>query len=153
MQNLKNYTKYIIFLLTLVGGLTSCTEENDYDKVTFPYTEVVGEYVVDVQLTSPFETSDHVTIILSNTSTSNDSIWIEDEDFFKSKIKARLEGNKLSAINGLDIFKGKRANVQGEVFPENDSIHIEWTYIEGFGELEADNIVEANGILFNGITN
>jgi hypothetical protein len=131
----------------------SCTDEGDVDKVTFPYTQLVGTYVVDMDLTQPFEVSEEHSILLSNTAAQEgDSLWLIDPDFFDSRVKVAWEGNTFSTTEGVDLINGEIVNVQGEVFPEQDSIHVEWRYLQG-GAPEEDYIVIANGVLYNGITN
>lgn len=138
-----------LLALTQLG----CTEENDFEKVVLPYTEIVGEYVVDLDLTQPFEFHDQQTIIISNTAASNDSLWIEDANFFESKVRVKLTGNKFSVIEGEDILHGEIVNITGEVFPEKDSVHVEWRYLQMTGDPADDYIVQAHGVLFNGLTN
>lgn len=147
--------KYIFPAILLLGvGFSACdTEENDFKKVTFPYTDVVGEYVVNLELTQPFAASDVNTIIISNTAANNDSLWIEDGGFFESKVRVNREDMTFSVTEGHDLFYGETVNIQGQVFPENDSIHVEWRYLQMTGDPADDYVVEANGVLYNGIDN
>lgn len=148
---MKTITKMISVLS--IGLLAMGCTENEYDKVVLPYTNVVGEYVVDMHLSQPFEVDDHVTIIISNTAAAEDSLWLEDANFYESKVRVKMDGNKFFVTEGDDLLHGEVVNIEGEVFPEKDSIHVEWRYLQMSGDPGDDYVVEANGVIFNGITN
>lgn len=144
--------KNIYTLMIAALCFTACTDEGDVDKVVLPYTDVVGNYVVELELTQPFEVTEVHSILLSNTAADRDSLWIIDPDFFGSQVRVLLEGNTFSTIEGEDIMFGEVVTISGEVFPEQDSIHVEWRYLQG-GDPSDDYVVIANGVLFDGITN
>lgn len=148
---MKNISALILLITTL--AYMGCTE-TEYEKVTFPTTVVTGEYVVDLNLPD-LDITDHQHIRVYNTSSSADSLWVEDNDFFESMVRVKFDGNnKFSVVNGVDILSGINVNITGEVYPEKDSIHVEWTYLDvDIGLGEDDYLVTANGILYNGFTN
>ncbi|UII20181.1 hypothetical protein [Fulvivirga ligni] len=148
---MKKITKMISVLS--IGILAWGCTENEYDKVVLPYTNVVGEYVVDMHLSQPFVVDDHVTIVISNTAAAEDSLWLEDANFYESKVRVKMEGNKFFTTEGDDLLHGEVVNIEGEVFPEKDSIHVEWRYLQMSGDPGDDYVVEANGVIYNGITN
>ena len=143
--------KYILFSTFLF--LFGCTE-TEFDKVTLPTTGVAGEYATIVELDA-FEISEEHHIRVYNTALSTDSLWVEDHDFFQTQVRVKYDGaNKFSITQGVDILSGIEVNINGEVFPENDSIHVEWEYLQvDIGEGPADYVVTADGTLYNGITN
>lgn len=133
--------------------LWGCTE-TEFDKVVLPTTDVAGEYVVTLELAA-LDITDEQHIRVFNTSAGGDSLWIEDLDFFESQVKVALnDDNTFGITNGVDILYGVDVNITGKVFPENDSIHVEWTYLQvDIGLGPDDYTVVANGVLYNGITN
>jgi hypothetical protein len=145
--------KLICGFAVALGLLASCTE-TEFDKVTFPYTHVTGEYVMEFELPS-LDITDQQHLWVFNTANSADSLWVEDHDFFQTQVRVKWDGNnKFSATNGVDILSGLSVDITGEVFPENDSIHVEWTYYDAdIGLGEDDYVVTASGVRYNGITN
>lgn len=144
--------KYIIlFLFSLL--FFGCTETT-FDKEVLSTAKVTGEYVTTMELEALDIAEDH-NIRIYNTSFSSDSLWVEDHDFFQTQVRVAYDGEqKFSITNGTDILSGIRVNITGEVFPDNDSIHVEWTYLQvDIGEGEQDYVVTADGVLYNGITN
>ena len=138
----------IACMVTLAG----CTEQ-DPEKVVLPTVGIAGEYVVVLELKQPFEASDQQNIQIYNTANGFDSLWIEDHNFFESKVKVKWDGaNSFSAEEGEDVLHGEIVNITGQIFPERDSIHVEWRYLQG-GDPEDDYVVEANGVLYNGLDN
>jgi hypothetical protein len=138
-----------IFALIVFG----CTE-TEGEKTVFPTTHVTGEYALELELTQPIQAHSEETVRIYNTANSTDSLWIEDEDFFESKVRVKWNGdNTFSIEQGDDILLGEVVNITGEVFPANDSIHIEWRYLQGTGDPADDYVVVGNGVLFNGFTN
>jgi hypothetical protein len=145
--------RYGIALLVAMVLLWSCTE-TEFDKVVLPTTDVAGEYVVTLEL-QELDITDEQHIRVFNTSSSWDSLWIEDLNFFGSQVKVALnDDNTFGITNGVDIFSGANVNITGKVFPENDSIHVEWTYLQvDIGLGLDDYLVVANGVLYTGLTN
>jgi hypothetical protein len=144
--------KTIAFLLSAVT-LYACTE-TEGEKTVFPTTIVTGEYALELELTQPFEAASEETVRIYNTANSKDSLWIEDEAFFDSKVKVKWNGdNTFSIEEGEDIAHGEVVNITGEIFPAKDSLHIEWRYLQGTGDPADDFVVVGNGVLFNGFTN
>ena len=138
----------LLFTLTFI----SC-QEQEVKKVTLPSTKIAGEYIVDFELTQPFAASSTETLRIFNTSDMDNSLWVEDHDFFESQVKVTWDGgNTFSVENGNDILNGEIVNITGTIFPEKDSIHIEWRYLQG-GDPADDYVVVANGVLYNGLTN
>lgn len=143
--------KNTIYLL-LFTALASC-QEIEVEKKVLPNVHVAGEWVVDLELTQPFAASDHQVIRIYNTANSSDSLWVEDADFFESKVRVKWDGaNGFSAEGAEDILHGEIVNISGQVFPDKDSIHVEWRYLQG-GDPADDYVVVANGVLYNGLTN
>jgi hypothetical protein len=132
--------------------IVSCTE-TEFDKVLTDATSISGEYDVALELTQPFAASDHQLIAIFNTANS-DSLWIVDANFFESQVKVPWTGeNTFSISNGEDIIHGEVVDIIGEIFPANDSIHVEWRYLQGTGDPADDFVVTASGFLYNGLTN
>jgi hypothetical protein len=148
---MKNISALIIVIMAL--AFVGCTE-TEFEKVAIPTNSVTGEFVVELNLPD-LDITDHQHILIYNTAGSKDSIWVEDHDFFESMVRVKYDGNnKFSVTNGIDILHGASVNIKGEVFPEKDSIHVEWTYLQvDIGLGDDDYLVTANGILYNGITN
>lgn len=148
---MKNISALIILITAL--AYMGCTE-TESEKVTFPTTAVTGEYVVELNIPD-LDVTDHQHIRVYNTSFSTDSLWVEDHDFFETLVRVKFDGNnKFSVTNGVDVLSGIHVNIAGEVFPEKDSVHVEWTYLDvDIGLGEDDYLVTANGILYNGFTN
>lgn len=147
-------TKKYITAFSIAGVLMwSCTEP-DFDKILLPTSDIGGEYVVDLELES-LGITDVQNIRLFNTAAGGDSLWIEDLNFFESQVKVSLnEDNTFGITNGRDILNDASVNITGQVFPEKDSIHVEWTYLQvDIGEGPNDYVVTANGVLYNGLTN
>lgn len=142
-----------IAALVALTLLWSCTE-TEFDKVLLPTTEVAGEYVVTLELEA-LDITDEQHIRLFNTAAGGDSLWLEDLNFFESQVKVALnDDNTFGIINGVDILYGVDVHVTGQVFPEKDSIHVEWTYLQvDIGLGPEDYHVVADGVLYNGITN
>jgi hypothetical protein len=142
-----------ILLFALAVLLAGCTE-TEFDKVTLPTTDIGGEYVTTLEL-GALGITDVQHIRLFNTSFGTDSLWVEDLDFFESQVRVKLnDDNTFGVTNGIDILNGADVNITGKVFPENDSIHVEWTYLQvDIGLGPDDYVVTANGVLYNGITN
>ena len=143
-----------IAILSAIGlMLWSCTE-TEFDKVLLPTSEIGGEFVVALEL-KPLDITDVQHIRVFNTAAGGDSLWVEDHDFFESQVKVILNGdNTFGITNGRDILNDAAVNISGQVFPENDSIHIEWTYLQvDIGLGPDDYVVEANGVRYNGLTN
>nr|PZN48419.1 MAG: hypothetical protein DIU61_18795 [Bacteroidota bacterium] len=143
--------QYIIPVLVTAVLFWSCTE-TEFDKVLLPSTEVAGEYVVTIELPA-LDITDVQHIKVFNTSSSFDSLWIEDPDFFETQVKVKLNSdNTFGITNGVDIFSGISVDITGKVFPEKDSIHIEWLYKDvDIGLGEDDYQVIANGVLYDGL--
>lgn len=148
-----NNKKYIAAFALAGLLLWGCTE-TEFDKVLLPTSDIGGEYVVDLELPA-LDITDVQHIRLFNTAAGGDSLWVEDRDFFESQVKVALnDDNTFGITNGKDILFGADVNIAGQVFPENDSIHVEWTYLQvDIGEGPKDYVVTANGVLYNGITN
>lgn len=148
-----NMKKNITLLSAVAFLLWSCTE-TEFDKVLLPTSEVGGEYVVTLELAS-LDITDVQHIRVFNTSAGGDSLWVEDHDFFESQVKVSLnDDNTFGITNGRDILNDARVNITGQVFPEKDSIHVEWTYLQvDIGLGPDDYVVEANGVRYNGLTN
>lgn len=144
---------YSIPALVAAALCWSCTE-TEFDKVVLPTTEVAGEYVVTLELPA-LDITDVQHIRIFNTSSSFDSLWIEDANFFGTQVRVGLnDDNTFGITNGLDILGDISVDVTGRIFPENDSIHVEWTYKDvDIGLGEDDYQVIANGVLYNGLTN
>lgn len=141
----------ILYLLVFTA-LFSC-QEIEVEKKSVPAADVVGEWVVDLELTQPFATSDQQVIRIYNTANSTDSLWVEDADFFESKVRVKWDGaDGFSAEGAEDILHGEVVNITGKIFPEKDSIHVEWRYLQG-GDPADDYVVVGNGVLYNGLTN
>jgi hypothetical protein len=142
----------ILFVILCLGVFSRCTE-TEGEKIVLPTAGITGEYVVVLELTQPFEAESEQHILIYNTANGFDSLWVEDHNFFESKVKVKWDGaNSFSAEAGEDIFHGEVVNIAGQIFPEKDSIHVEWRYLQG-GEPEDDYVVVANGVLHNGLTN
>lgn len=137
--------KYVI-VMTMIGFF-ACEEEG-VEKV--PFTRATGEFVAEFELTQPFETQESHHFKIYNTSGSNDSLWIDEPDFFDSKVKVARTGNKFSIEGGTDIIHGEIVNITGEVFPAKDSVHVEWRYLQG-GDPADDYVVIANGHRYTGL--
>jgi hypothetical protein len=129
----------------------SCTE-TEYDKEIIPTTEASGEYVVELELPA-LDIIDVQHIHVFNTASSFDSLWIADFDFFGTQVKVGLnDDNTFGVTNGVDILSGITVDVTGKVFPEKDSIHVEWLYRDvDLGDGEQDYEVIANGVLYTGL--
>ena len=129
----------------------SCTE-TEYDKEIIPTTEASGEYVVELELPA-LDIIDVQHIHVFNTASSFDSLWIADFDFFGTQVKVGLnDDNTFGVTNGVDILSGITVDVTGKVFPEKDSIHVEWLYMDvDLGDGEQDYEVIANGVLYTGL--
>ena len=141
-----------LILFGIVVFFAAC-QDDEVKKQEFSYTPIVGEYDVHLELTQPSEASGHETIRIYNTANSMDSLWVEDDSFFESQVKVKWTGgNTFSVENGHDIIHGEVVNITGTIFPEKDSIHVEWRYLQG-GAPEDDYVVVANGVLYNGLTN
>lgn len=144
--------KTVAFLLAVVT-LYACTE-TEGEKIVLPTSKITGEYVVNLELTQPFEASAEETIRVYNTANSADSLWVEDEAFYDSKVRVKWDGNtKFFVEEGNDIAHNEIVTISGEIFPANDSIHVEWRYHQGTGDPADDFVVFANGVLYNGLTN
>jgi hypothetical protein len=146
--------KKIALLIAVITVLFwSCADTTiNVKKQVFPYTNVVGEYVVALELTQPFAASDHQHILIYNTTSSLDSLWIEDRDFFDSKVEVKWDGsNAFSITNGNDLAHGEVVNITGQVFPEKDSVHVEWRYLQGTGDPNDDFVVTADGSIYDGL--
>lgn len=145
--------KNIALLLGVGLLLWGCTE-TEFDKVLLPTSQIGGEYVVALELES-LDITDVQHIRVFNTATGGDSLWVEDLDFFESQVKVYInDDNSFSITNGRDILNDADVNITGQVFPEKDSIHIEWTYLQvDIGLGPDDYVVEANGVRYNGLTN
>jgi hypothetical protein len=144
-------TKYLFGIVALL--YLGCTE-TEFDKVTLPTTDIAGEYVVTLELPA-FGISEEHNIRVFNTAYSTDSLWVEDHDFFETQVRVKRDGaNKFSVTQGTDLFSGIEVNINGEIFPEKDSIHVEWEYLQvDFGDGPEDYVVTGNGVLYNGLTN
>lgn len=141
-----------IAMVGLVVLLSSCTEENDFEQAKLPFEYISGEYVSEMEYVNAAIEGHDITIILTTTS-RGDSLWLEDQDFWTSKVRVNVDGNTFSAEGADDIYLGEVVDVSGEIFPENDSIHVEWRYLRFTGDPADDDIVTADGVIFNGITN
>ncbi len=143
--------KYSIAALVAWVLLASCTE-TEFDKVVLPTTDVAGEYVVTLELPA-LDVTDVQLIRVFNTASSFDSLWIEDPDFFGTQVKVGLnDDNTFGITNGVDILSGISLDITGKVFPEKDSIHIEWLYKDvDIGLGEDDYQVIANGVVYDGL--
>jgi hypothetical protein len=147
--------KKVIIAGAALAIFWSCADTNiNVKKQTFPYTEVSGEYSVALELTGAATASDHQHILIYNTASGLDSLWIEDRDFFDSKVEVKWDGSHLFAVtNGNDLAHGEIVNITGTVFPEQDSVHVEWRYLQGTGDPNDDYVVTADGSLYNGLKN
>lgn len=65
-------------------------------------------------------------------------------------MKVVRNGNKFSIEGGDDIIHGEIVNITGEVFPANDSVHVEWRYLQG-GDPADDYVIIANGHRYTGL--
>ena len=148
-----NKKKYIVTFSIAGLLLWSCTEM-EFDKVLLPTSDIGGEYVVNLELEA-LGITDVQHIRLFNTAAGGDSLWVEDLNFFETQVKVGLnDDNTFGITNGKDILNDTDVNITGQVFPEMDSVHVEWTYLQvDIGEGPKDYVVEANGVLYNGITN
>jgi hypothetical protein len=142
-----------ILYSAVVMLLANCTE-TDFKKVTLPTTAISGEYVVALNLAA-LDITDEQHIRVFNTTFSTDSLWVEDADFFETQVRVKWNGDHTFGVsNGVDIWSGIDVDINGEVFPANDSIHVEWTYKQvDIGLGPEDYVVTADGVLYNGITN
>lgn len=132
----------------VVALLGSCdADENEGEKKK--YTNVVGEFDAEFELTQPFQASDHVHFLIYNTADESDSLWIDEENFFESKVKVAWDGkNTFSVTEGHDVYNGETVNIEGEIF--GDSVRVEWRYLQG-GDPEDDYIVIAKGKRYTGL--
>lgn len=145
--------RYIVVLAMAAVAVWSCAEP-DFDKVLLPTSDIGGEYVVTLELAA-FDITDVQHIRIFNTAAGGDSLWVEDLDFFESQVKVSLnDDNSFGITGGRDILNDVEVNITGMVFPENDSIQVEWTYLQvDLGDGPEDYVVTANGVLYNGLTN
>lgn len=147
-RNIKTVLSSIVIFLS-----AGCTD-TEFKKVTLPTTGISGEYVVTLNLEA-LDITDVQHIRVFNTASSTDSLWVEDHDFFETQVRVKWDGNNtFGIVNGVDILSGINVNIAGEVFPASDSIHVEWTYLQvDIGLGPEDYVVQADGVLYNGITN
>jgi hypothetical protein len=145
--------KNIMSILVLSILAMACVEP-EVEKIVLPGSDVAGEYIVHLELTQPFAASDEQVIRIFNTASLDaDSSWLEDHDFFESQVKVRwTDAYNFSAESGKDVLHGEVVNITGRIFPETDSIHVEWRYLQG-GAPEADYVVIGKGVRYNGLTN
>lgn len=140
--------KLKLLIILALGSLASCSDSDV--KIKMPYTAISGEYDAEFNLSQPVTASDQVHFRIYNTANSNDSLWIDDENFFESKVKVHWDGNnRFSVIEGVDLYNGEVVNIEGELY-KGDSIRVEWRYLQG-GDPEDDYVVVAKGKRYTGL--
>lgn len=149
MNTIRYFTT--VFIAALL--VWSCTE-TEFDKILLPTSDIGGEYVVTLELEA-FDITDVQHIRVFNTAAGGDSLWVEDPDFFESQVKVILnDDNTFGVTGGWDILNGVDVDITGAVFPEKDSIHVEWKYLQvDLGDGPDDYVVTADGVLYNGLIN
>ena len=138
----------ILMTVIAAAALWACDEEGRREE---PFTPATGEFDATFELTGADEATGHANFRIYNTSGSTDSLWIDDENFFESKVKVKWDGaNNFSIEEGVDVYNGEVVNITGELFPEKDSVHVQWRYIQG-GDPADDYYVEAGGRRYTGL--